>query len=200
MKHESVESLPAFWRKFLICLIWFHVHSGFASVLAQVSTADSLPEQARSGLKSAVQYFRDHVAVRGGYVYEYTPDLKTRLGEGKASPTEIWVQPPGTPAVGSAFLKAYAATQDSLYLDAATDAGKALLSGQLESGGWSASIEFDPSGKNADRYRNGFGKAKGRNYSTLDDDKSQSAIRFLIQLDAAHEFQNEEIHESVRLR
>lgn len=198
MKLESVGSLSVFWRKFLICVIWLHVHSRFASTVAQDSTADSLPDQVRAGLKSATMYFRDHVAVRGGYVYEYTPDLKTRLGEGKASPTEVWVQPPGTPAVGTAFLMAYGATQDALYLDAATDAGKALMFGQLESGGWSASIEFDPSGKNADRYRNGLGKAKGRNYSTLDDDKSQSAIRFLIQLDSAHQFQNKDLHESVQ--
>ena len=57
--------------------------------------------------------------------------------------------------------------------------------GQLKSGAWADRVDFDPKGKRSDLYRNGQGNPKGRNYSTLDDDKSQAAIRFLIEMDKA---------------
>ena len=151
----------------------------------------------RTALQQAVSFMSDTVAVRGGYVYHVSLDLKKRRGEGDATATEIWVQPPGTPSVGEAFLDAYVATQDPLHLRAAMNAADALLFGQLESGCWTDRVDFDPAGKNTGRYRNGRGKAKGRNYSTLDDDKSQSAIRFLIRLDQLLNFENTRIHEAV---
>ena len=42
-------------------------------------------------------FYRGKVASHGGYVYYYSPDLKERWGEGKASPDILFVQPPGTP-------------------------------------------------------------------------------------------------------
>lgn len=146
-------------------------------------------------MKRAATYYAGEVAVKGGYVYYYSTDLAKRLGEGPATATEIWVQPPGTPAVGEAYLAAYGATSDSLYLEAALAAGKALVYGQLESGGWRNSIDFDPSGPRIDQYRNG--KGKGKNFSTLDDDISQAALRFLMRLDAATDFADAEIHGAV---
>ena len=62
-------------------------------------------------------------------VYYYSPDLQQRWGEGKANADQIWVQPPGTPTVGLALLKAYAATADQLYLDAAVRAKPKRLAG-----------------------------------------------------------------------
>ena len=138
------------------------------------------------------------VAVHGGYVYDVTLDLKKRRGEGIASPTEIWVQPPGTPTVGLAFVRAFDATGEQVFLDAADQCAKALMHGQLESGCWTDRVDFDPKGKNAARYRHDRGNAKGRNYSSLDDDKSQSALRFLIEVDRAHGFQELSIHDSVQ--
>jgi hypothetical protein len=41
-------------------------------------------------------------------------DLRHRQGEGVAGPSEIWVQPPGTPTVGLAFLAAYEAIPAAL--------------------------------------------------------------------------------------
>lgn len=146
-------------------------------------------------MKRAATYYAGEVAVKGGYVYYYSTDLAKRLGEGPATATEVWVQPPGTPAVGEAYLAAYGATSDSLYLEAALAAGKALAYGQLESGGWRNSIDFDPSGPRIDQYRNG--KGKGKNFSTLDDDISQAALRFLMRLDAATDFADAEIHGAV---
>lgn len=151
----------------------------------------------RTALQQAVGFMTDTIAVRGGYVYQVSLDLKQRRGEGTATATEIWVQPPGTPAVGEALLDAFVATRDPQHLQAALAAADALIFGQLESGGWADRVDFDPQGKNTGRYRAGRGKAKGRNYSTLDDDKSQSAIRFLIRLDHQLEFKNERLHEAV---
>ncbi|HBL48011.1 MAG TPA: pectic acid lyase, partial [Planctomycetaceae bacterium] len=64
------------------------------------------------------EYFRNTLAVHGGYVYYYSLDLRERWGEGKAGPDQIWVQPPGTPTVGLAFLAAYKATGEPFYLEA----------------------------------------------------------------------------------
>lgn len=164
-----------------------------------VSAQDDLPARSTQAMKRAAEFFHQKVAVRGGYVYEYSLDLNQRQGEGKAAPTEIWVPPPGTPTVGMAFVSAFEATGDLQFLDAAVDAVHALIFGQLESGGWNASIDFDPKGPHADRYRNGKGRAKGKNFSSLDDDKTQSAICLLMRADKALEFRNAEIHEATIL-
>jgi PelA/Pel-15E family pectate lyase len=153
---------------------------------------DPLREQALTAMRRATEFYRDRVAVHGGYVYHYSLDLQQRMGEGVATPQQIWVQPPGTPAVGSAFLAAYRATGEARYLDAAREAARALVYGQLESGGWTNSIDFDPQSPGVARYRNG--KGRGRNTSTLDDDITQSALRFLMRIDQALDFKDAEIH------
>lgn len=161
---------------------------------SQFVGANDLGKSTRSGLRKAAGFFRDHVAMRGGYVYYYNEDLKQRWGEGEATGTQIWVQPPGTPRVGMAYLKAYEATGDTYYLEAATEAAQALIFGQLKSGGWAHAIDFDPKGKRSGQYRNG--KGKGKNYSTLDDDVTQAALRFLVSIDRAYQFKNQAIHEA----
>ena len=148
------------------------------SLLAQ----DSLPVRSLAAMKQATTFYHEKVAIQGGYVYEYSLDLKLRQGEGKATPTEIWVQPPGTPTVGMACVAAFEATGEPQFLAAAVDAANALMFGQLESGGWTASIDFDANGPHVDRYRNGKGRAKGKNFSSLDDDKTQSAICLLARV------------------
>lgn len=167
-----------------------------ASSLADEATVSN--EQVRAAMHRATEFMSSRVSVNGGYVYRVSADLKRREGEGKATPTEVWVQPPGTPTVGLAFLRAWQATHDEIHLNAARDCAKALMHGQLESGGWTDRVDFDPNGKNADRYRNGQGRAKGKNYSTLDDDKTQAALRFLIELDRELKFEDSAIHESVQ--
>jgi PelA/Pel-15E family pectate lyase len=154
-------------------------------------------DEALSAMRKATTFYREQVALHGGYVYYYSPDLKERRGEGVATATQIWVQAPGTPAVGMAFLKAYTATKDPYYLEAALEAAGALIYGQLESGGWTHSIDFDPQSPHAGRYRNG--KGHGRNHSSLDDGVTQNALGFLMHLDRALEFKNEEVHTSVEV-
>lgn len=170
-----------------------------AAAPAAAAQENDLPDRVVEAMRRATRYFHDEVAVRGGYVYTYSLDLKKRRGEGDATPTEIWVQPPGTPTVGEAYLAAYEATGDAQFLTAAKDAAMALIHGQLESGGWADRVDFDPRGERADRYRNGQGRAKGRNYSTLDDDKTQSALRFLMRLDRTLKFADPQLHSSVQV-
>ena len=83
-------------------------------------------EEAIAALKKAASYYRGKVASHGGYVYYCSLDLKQRWGEGKASADTIFVQPPGTPTVGMAYLKAHEATGDRFYLDAARETAEAL--------------------------------------------------------------------------
>jgi PelA/Pel-15E family pectate lyase len=158
---------------------------------------DELRQTATESLKQATRYFHEHVAAHGGYVYFYSLDLTQRFGEGIATPDQIWVQPPGTPTVGMALLKAYEATGDPVFLDAATDAATALIYGQLKSGGWTNCVDFDPKGERVSEYRNG--KGKGKNNSSLDDGQTQSAIQFLVLADATHKFQHAQIHESAKV-
>lgn len=165
------------------------------SLLAQ----DDLTARSLAAMKQATTFYHELVAVQGGYVYEYSLDLKLRQGEGKATPTEIWVQPPGTPTVGMACVAAFEATDDPQFLAEAVDAANALIYGQLKSGGWTASVDFDVKGPHVDRYRNGKGRAKGKNYATLDDDTTQSAVCLLMKVDKALEFKNAEIHDATLL-
>lgn len=150
-------------------------------------------DDAAQGLKKAATFYRSQVARHGGYVYYTSADLKDRWGEGKAGPDTIFVQPPGTPTVGMAFLQAHAATGDAFYLDAAREAAEALVYGQLESGGWTQTIEFARA-KRPGKYRNG--KGGSWNASSLDDGQTQSALLFLMRADRALGLKHAAIHEA----
>ena len=184
-----------------------------------------LPSRAEvaTALRRATAFYHGRVASHGGYVYQYSSDLTLREGEGIAPLDTVWVQPPGTPAVGMAYLDAYAATGEPQHLHAARDAGTCLRLGQLQSGGWSYRIDFDPARRSQFSYRLGLDagrlpdavptavrqsaagwdewkrrKFKG-NLTILDDDTTQAALRFLVRLDAALGFQDEPIHEAATL-
>lgn len=139
---------------------------------------------ARGAMARAVRYFTTEVATRGGYLWSYSEDLTQREGEGEATASQIWVQPSGTPAVGFACLRAYEATQDPPYLEAARAAAGALAWGQLACGGWDYKIDFDPVASAQWYYRRdreaGEDPQDRRNRGTFDDDTTQSAVRFLM--------------------
>src|SRR3954453_6856851 len=145
-----------------------------------------LREQAAEALRKATAYFRTKVSTEGGYLWRYSADLAHREGERAATDTVVWVQPPGTPTVGMAFLDAYEATGDRSYRDAARDAAQALVRGQLRSGGWDYQIEFDPEQRIRYAYRSQpaapLDARKARNVTTLDDDTTQSAVRLLMRV------------------
>ena len=154
-------------------------------------------ESAAAAQEKAVKFFRLQVAVEGGYVYQVTSDLKLREGEGDAGSRSVWVQPPGTPAVGMAYIEAYERTGQQYMLDAALDAAQCLLRGQLHSGGWQNHIDFDPELRSKLAYRvDGKPGKKARNISSFDDDQTQAALRFLMKVDRATGFKNKAIHEA----
>lgn len=159
---------------------------------------DVLREEARTALRRAVGFFAKDVAVHGGYVYRYSDDLQKREGEGVAPPETVWVQPPGTPFVGLGLTEAYLRTGDAALLTAAQAAGECLVRGQLRSGGWQAHIDFGSDLRGRMDYRIEPRRSKARNLSSFDDDKTQSAVRMLVQLDAALEFKDARIHEATR--
>ena len=168
------------------------------TALADGADSSSLRAEAAAALRKAGAYFRENVATEGGYLWRYSEDLTIREGEGKADDRTVWLQPPGTPAVGMAFLQAYWDTGDPYYLDAALAAGNCLVRGQLRSGGWDNSITFDPAKRRNWAYRVEAptpGRSP-RDTTTLDDNKTQSALRLLLHLDTTLGFKNHAIHES----
>lgn len=173
-------------RLLLYCLVVVSSHRGIARAAER--------DDVLAAMKRAATYYRDKVATRGGYVYHYSLDLSRRWGEGEATKDQIWVQPPGTPTVGMSFLSAYEATGDSYYLDGAREAAEALVYGQVQSGGWTNCIDFNPRGKLVSQYRKGNGR--GRNISSFDDGQTASAITLLIRTDKALDFKNASIHEA----
>lgn len=153
-------------------------------------------EKVVEAMHRGAKFFREQVASHGGYAYYASGDLKRRWGEGEVAVDTVVVQPPGSPTVGMAYLKAYAATNDAYFLEGAREAGKALVGGQLQSGGWTQVIHFGkPLSGDLGKYRKRAGGS--RNNSSLDDDQTQSALRFLMRLDEAEGFKNEEVHEAV---
>jgi hypothetical protein len=148
-------------------------------------------------MKKAVKFFREQVSAEGGYLWRYSEDLTLREGEEKATATMAWLQPPGTPAVGEAYLSAYERTKEKYLLDAAIETARALVKGQLQSGGWAEFIELDPEKRKAYAYRiDGVPAPRARNTTTLDDDKTQAACRFMMHVDRALEFKDSVIHEA----
>jgi len=177
------------WLSMVLCCAF-----GAGSLYGQQTGSDTRGE-ALWALKKAASFYRGKVASHGGYVYYYSVDLKERWGEGKASPDTIFVQPPGTPTVGMAYLKAYAATGDKFYLDAAREAAEALVYGQLESGGWTQVIHFArPERGRMGKYRKGWGGSW--NVSSLDDGQTQAALEMLVRADRALDFKHADIHEA----
>ncbi len=159
--------------------------------------AEPLPESARNAISRAATFYHDKVATHGGYVYQYTADLSLREGEGVTDLDTVWVQPPGTPTVGLAFLKAYERTGDDKLLAAARDAADCLLEGQFQSGAWNGSIDFAPEKRKNYAFITTPGKKNARNYSTFDDDKTQAAIKFLMRFDRAADFKDAPVHTAV---
>jgi PelA/Pel-15E family pectate lyase len=131
-------------------------------------------------------------------LWRYSTDLARREGEGRASETTVWVQPPGTPSVADALLTAYERTHEEYLLDAARAGANALIQGQLQSGGWTYRIEFSPEARRRYAYRLDGGDSKARDISVLDDNTTQAALHFLMRLDQVLEFKDAAVHEAAR--
>ncbi|EAQ77228.1 hypothetical protein DSM3645_04175 [Blastopirellula marina DSM 3645] len=181
-------------RKVLLLVIAVGICVSSAHVYGKSPDVD----QARSALRKACEFFQQKVGVEGGYVWQYSGDLTLSEGEGKtAGTTTVWVQPPGTPTIGEAFLDAYDATGDSYYLDAANQTGRILATGQMRTGGWYYSIETTPEKQAAFGYRHIKPAKKQQTRTTVDDNTTQAALHFLIRLDQADGQKMAAIHDAV---
>ncbi|MCW0217405.1 MAG: hypothetical protein OJI67_03685 [Prosthecobacter sp.] len=151
--------------------------------------ADPLPDPAKvsAAMKKAVTFYTEKLAVHGGYASSWTKDLSMAFVEGKKGREFVSTQPHGTTTVGLALVRAYEATGDQQFLTAARSAAGSLIETQLASGGWLA--EYDFSGTYEKKYHlrrhvlagdTEPGKRDSR--STLDDNKTQSALLFLLEL------------------
>ncbi|MCX7013547.1 MAG: hypothetical protein NTW86_13495 [Candidatus Sumerlaeota bacterium] len=135
-------------------------------------------EQALAALKKAAAFIQS-ISTNGGYVGILSLDGKERFGESTKQPataTQIWIQPPGTPTVGQAFLNAHRATNDSQFLDAARATGLALAWGQYECGGWEHLVDVG-------HMKPGAKPVKKSGHATYDDNNTQAALDFLMELD-----------------
>jgi hypothetical protein len=147
--------------------IFLVIFLGLSLIRMGLAQSEDLKQQSLNALKKGIQYFYS-ISIEGGYVYHYTLDLKEKWGEGRTDDLTIEVQPPGTPAVGMSFLRAFKVAGERDFLRAAEGAGDALILGQNDLGGWGHKIFFN--------------RAKAR-YVSFDDNQTQSAIRFLMSLD-----------------
>lgn len=150
--------------------------------------ADELPDPSvvHAAMRRANDFYVSKLASHGGYASSWSRDLREARVEGKQSKTIISIQPPGTTTVGLAMLEAWQATGDEAFLKGARGAARALIDCQLESGGWPADFDFggeDPKRWFLRRHVLAGDTEKGRrgNLSTLDDNKTQSAMRFLLE-------------------
>jgi hypothetical protein len=186
-------------RLFAALLVCMSIAGSPSRAFAQVQVTE---DEASEALDRAITFFHDHCAKHGGYVWRYSRDLALSEGEGETDATMVWVQPPGTPSVGEALLDAYEATGNERYREFAKEAAKALVRGQLQSGGWHYSIEFDPAERPRFGYRDNqeFRPSDRRrnrtNITTLDDDTTQAALSFLMRIDKALAFEDQAIGEA----
>lgn len=161
----------------------------FLALALPVFAADPLPEPSAvlAAMKQATTFYHDKLAVQGGYASGWKADFSAGITEHKESPSVISIQPPGTTTMGLALVKAFRATGDVQFLKAARAAAGALIECQLASGGWDSDFDFAP--EQARKYHlrrqvlaGDTETGKRRNRSTLDDDKTQSALLFLLEL------------------
>lgn len=156
-------------------------------------------DEALAAMRKAASFYVNDVSTEGGYHFYYAEDLSYGRSESAEGPTQIEYQREATPRVTMAYLEAYDATGDKLFLEAARKAGHAYLRGQLCSGGWDYLVEFEPEKRKEYQYRadNNCGEDK-RGVTNLDDNVTQSAVRAMMRLDRALKFQDKPIHEAVR--
>lgn len=123
-------------------LVMMLVFASASSVAVSQKRAASLDAEALQTMKKATTFMVEKVSYNGGFLWNYAPDFSRVWGELEAKPTMMWIEPPGTPAMGHLFLDAYHATGDEYYFKAAEAAAKALIWGQLECGGWAYMVDF----------------------------------------------------------
>ncbi|MFJ9033747.1 pectate lyase [Streptomyces sp. NPDC102274] len=157
---------------------------------AQAASATSARRAETVRAMSRAAAFMDGtVSYKGGYVWNYLPDLSVTWGEMEAKRTMCWVQPPGTPSVGHSMLDAYHATGDELFYRAAARTGLALAEAQLPVGGWNYIHDFAGDESLRDWYdtigSNGWRLEEFQHYygnATFDDAGTSVAAQLILRL------------------
>lgn len=164
---------------------------------------DATREEALAAMRKAAAFYVDKVSTEGGYHFAYAEDLSYGRSEHGEGLTQIETQREGTPRVGMAFLEAYGATKEKQFLDAAARTARALVRGQLCSGGFDYAIEFDAAKRKQYPYRTEHDCAPAsvpkEPPTTLDDNVTQACLRLLLRVDKALNFGDRRIHEAARL-
>jgi PelA/Pel-15E family pectate lyase len=113
----------------------------------------------------------------GGFPMFTTTDFCTFVGDGgKLWPNEICLQY-GTPRVGELYLMMYLLEPNPIYLNIAKGAGDALVSAQLEDGGFYKYARMDEYNQSIDPHNR-----NPRHHSSYDDDTMQGVVRYLLKL------------------
>ena len=156
---------------------------------AAQSRADAL-----AAMERAASRFDEQLSVSGAYVWRYAPDGQARWGEGRVERDTGWVEPPGTPAVGAAFLRLYETSGDPRWLEAAGRSADALVRTQLRSGGWFYLMETDPEKRRdwcysvddvtADECEARRERNPNADRTVLDDDNTSAVLNFLMWYEA----------------
>ena len=172
-------------RSFLLNIAWV----GLLGLHCLPVRPDDLAEEAEKSMLRASRFMIEEVSYQGGFVWNYLPDLSRSWGEMEAYPTMIWVQPPGTPSMGQLFLDAYHATGEELYYRAAEKAARALIKGQLPSGGWNYIIDVAGEASLKEWYgtigRHGWRLEEFNHYygnATFDDDATYAPAMFMLRM------------------
>jgi hypothetical protein len=161
----------------------------FAVAGVAQTARDASRDETLATMKRATTFMTDKVAYKGGYVWNYLPDLSRRWGEMEARETMIWIQPPGTATMGHVYLDAYHATRDNFYYQAAEQVAGALVWGQHPSGGWNYVVDFAGDRSLRDWYetvgKNGWRLEEFQHYwgnATFDDAGTAESAKFLLRL------------------
>jgi PelA/Pel-15E family pectate lyase len=140
-------------------------------------------------MKQATAFMTENVGYQGGYVWYYLPDMSRRWGEMEGTPTMIWIQDPGTPAMGHLFLDAYHATGDEIYYQAAEEVAEVLIQCQHESGGWNYMADLAGEDSLQQWYstigKNGWRLEEFHHYygnATFDDGTTSEAGKFILRM------------------
>lgn len=175
------------------------------ALLAVVLSARSQPAPSRQevldAMRKAATFFVETVSTHGAYHFYYAEDLSYGRSEHGEGPTQAEVQREATPRVGMAYLEAYEATGDRFYLAAAVKAARALIQGQLCTGGWDYLIEFDPAKRKSYPYRTDQdcrSAVPAKPPTNLDDNVTQACVRLLMRVDRALDFKDRPIHDAAR--
>ncbi len=143
-------------------------------------------EQVEIALKKALGFTRANLSFAGGYAARWSRDLKESRTSEVNSPSMISIEAPGTPVIGQQFLRAWQVTGDPLYLQGAREVAQALMWTQLASGGWGTTHDFALTSARRLHYRRDLEagdteRGKRGAHTTLDDDKTQFALQFLLE-------------------